>query len=285
MNCGLRKGDFIAVAVGGYVRIRGVAATATSGARTNATRRSAARFDAPTSGQVENLVTTIAGGLTDTGGDRDADLPRWWSAALGDSLRGPNRRTRTPTLSEGSRSCARHRSAEVVLNPTRLRRCRLPGESETEASRQARLRLLACRCCERLCVRSLERWGPTTDVYELHWAHLMPPMKVMNVYKKAFRLLWRTPWRNISTSLRPHVAVVRLPSVLSVALIALAVWSATSPGRAWNQALPACRDNRLLSLDARDRVGSWWCTCYLAAGRHRRRCAWRPRTLLRSSSD
>ena len=78
------------------------------------------------------------------------------------------------------------------------------------------------------------RWSasrPTTDVYELYWAHLMRNATVGQVYGWAIRLLL-APRRNISASLRPHVYVIRglllLPILAGLALL-LAVYLGAVP--------------------------------------------------------
>ncbi|WP_374456688.1 hypothetical protein [Nocardioides sp.] len=69
------------------------------------------------------------------------------------------------------------------------------------------------------------RWSasrPTTDVYELYWAHLMRDATIGQVYGWAIRLLLARR-RNISANLRPHVYVMRglllLPVLAGLALL------------------------------------------------------------------
>lgn len=59
---------------------------------------------------------------------------------------------------------------------------------------------------------------PTTDVYELYWAHLIRDTTVGHVYAWAFRLLL-TPWRNVTPRLRPHVGVLRVLILLLMAAV------------------------------------------------------------------
>lgn len=66
------------------------------------------------------------------------------------------------------------------------------------------------------------RWSmnrPTTDVYELYWAHLLRDTTVGQVYSWALRLVLLTPRRNISQQLRPHAYAVRAVIALAVAAI------------------------------------------------------------------
>ncbi len=67
------------------------------------------------------------------------------------------------------------------------------------------------------------RWTidrPTTDVYELYWAHLLRDTTAGQVYGWAARLVLLTPRANISRTLRPHVYVVRaLLLVLALAAV------------------------------------------------------------------
>jgi len=64
---------------------------------------------------------------------------------------------------------------------------------------------------------------PTTDVYELYWAHLIRDTTVGQVYTWAFRLLL-TRRRNITPRLRPHVYALRaLMLLLLIAVLALLI--------------------------------------------------------------
>ncbi|MDQ0376003.1 hypothetical protein J2X26_004346 [Cellulomonas humilata] len=67
------------------------------------------------------------------------------------------------------------------------------------------------------------RWAmnrPTTDVYELYWAHLIRDTTTSEVYAWAFRLVW-APLGNIPRKLQPHIVIVRMLMVtVSVALLA-----------------------------------------------------------------
>ncbi len=81
------------------------------------------------------------------------------------------------------------------------------------------------------------RWAinrPTTDVYELYWAHLIRDTTVGQVYSWAFRLL-RTPRRNITDKLWPHVLALRILAGLLVAsLVVIGVLLLLGDGsRAW----------------------------------------------------
>ena len=71
------------------------------------------------------------------------------------------------------------------------------------------------------------RWSinrPTTDVYELYWAHLLRDTTVGQVYGWALRLVLLTPRRNVSPRLRPHVYAVRaLMALVVVAIVAVVV--------------------------------------------------------------
>ena len=63
------------------------------------------------------------------------------------------------------------------------------------------------------------RWTidrPTTDIYELYWAHLLRDTTAGQVYGWAARLVLLTPRANISRGLRPHVYVVRALLLLLV---------------------------------------------------------------------
>jgi len=79
---------------------------------------------------------------------------------------------------------------------------------------------------------------PTTDVYELYWAHLMRDTTVGQVYAWAFRLLL-TPRRNITPRLRPHVYTLRaLMLLLVAAVVALVITVLAGEGpRDWVVAL------------------------------------------------
>ena len=81
------------------------------------------------------------------------------------------------------------------------------------------------------------RWTldrPTTDVYELYWAHLISDTTVGQVYGWAFRLL-RTPKRNVTPKLWPHVLTLRiLAGLVLAALVAIVVLLLLGDGsRAW----------------------------------------------------
>ncbi len=81
------------------------------------------------------------------------------------------------------------------------------------------------------------RWTlnrPTTDVYELYWAHLIRDTTVGQVYAWAFRLL-STPKRNVTTKLWPHVRALRIvAALLLIALMAIVVLLLLGDGsRAW----------------------------------------------------
>jgi hypothetical protein len=81
------------------------------------------------------------------------------------------------------------------------------------------------------------RWTlnrPTTDVYELYWAHLIRDTTVGQVFAWAFRLL-RTPKRNVTPKLWPHVLTLRIVAGLVLAaLVAIVVLLLIGDGsRAW----------------------------------------------------
>ena len=81
------------------------------------------------------------------------------------------------------------------------------------------------------------RWTidrPTTDVYELYWAHLIRDTTVGQVYGWAFRLL-RTPRRNVTPKLWPHVLTLRIiAGLVLAALVAIVVLLLLGDGsRAW----------------------------------------------------
>ena len=89
------------------------------------------------------------------------------------------------------------------------------------------------------------RWSeqrPTTDVYELDWAHLIRDTTVGQVYGWAIRLLL-APSRNLPRTLIRHVWAVR---ITLVAVLAAAGWLAASGTWAsWSAALAACSSSCL----------------------------------------
>ncbi|WP_448005156.1 hypothetical protein [Agromyces bauzanensis] len=79
--------------------------------------------------------------------------------------------------------------------------------------------------------RSIGR--PTTDVYELYWAHLVRDTTVMQVYGWALRLLF-APNRNIPRTLVSHVWIARVITIAGVAAaVILTATGAISSFAAW----------------------------------------------------
>lgn len=81
----------------------------------------------------------------------------------------------------------------------------------------------------KLTVEASEEGAPTTDVYELYWAHLMRDTTFWQVVSWALRLIFLTRHRDVPKALRIHLWVVRLV-LFAAGVIAVITASNLWPG-------------------------------------------------------
>ncbi len=263
--------DQLSVTPGAAVRLRDRPGEVVESRTTASTVRVVVDLDdgSPSGARVTLSFTTLKGGatrvrVTDLGSEEG--VLAWWKQAL----------KRLRQVGDGADRCRRrYRQAVVVVHGI--------GEQRSTATLRSFVKAVFPRTRhERHFVKPdyvsplvgaatvsvPGRWSvhrPTTDVYELYWAHLMPGSTLGGTYRWAFRLLWRTPWPNITPSLRPHVVLARVVTIVGVtALVVTAVLVARN-GAAGVALLPAT----LTALVAAVPALVWSATRALGASLHR----------------
>jgi hypothetical protein len=232
----LGDGGRIEAYVGGTVEFTGSASPSSAMVREVSRSASAFRLRATWDGTDERRgivlqVTTQAGGrsrvrFTETGlpANRVFARLRWWTELL-DSL--------ADVLKEASDKRRRYRQAIVVVHgigeqrPTSTLRNFVEAIfPEQKGTRRFFKPDYTSPLVGATAVTVPGRWAanrPTTDVYELYWAHLMRDTTVGQVYTWALRLLF-APSRNVTPRLRGYVYALRAVMLLALgALLGLAV--------------------------------------------------------------